>query len=64
MSLLHAENKEEFDKILEEAKGKVVAVDFFATWCPPCVRIGPIFKGFAESGDYPNGKIILSQLSS
>ena len=40
--------KEEFDQIISDAGDKLVAVDFTATWCPPCKRIGPIFEKMAE----------------
>eukprot|EP01068_Selenidium_serpulae_P016310 Selendium_serpulae@DN6285_c1_g1_i7.p1 len=34
---------DEFSKTLNEAGDKLVVVDFTATWCPPCKRIGPVF---------------------
>ena len=33
---------------LESAKGKVVMLDFWATWCPPCVRGLPVVSAIAE----------------
>lgn len=33
-------------------QGKLVVIDFFATWCPPCKMIGPIFEQMSHQ--YPH----------
>ena len=41
---------------LEELKGKVVFVDFWATWCPPCVKSIPSVKALYET--YKNNLLL------
>lgn len=43
-----------------------VAVDFGATWCPPCRKYGPIFEAAAESykGKVVFCKVTLDELSN
>ena len=38
---------DEFNACHTEAGDKLVIIDFTATWCPPCQRIGPIFIAMA-----------------
>ena len=39
---------------------KPVLVDFWATWCGPCMRQGPIIDALAEEG-YAVGKVNVDQ---
>lgn len=34
--------------LLDEKLGKVLVIDFWATWCPPCRRMVPIFNSLQE----------------
>ncbi|XP_075245803.1 uncharacterized protein LOC142339557 [Convolutriloba macropyga] len=48
------ESLEEFQKLI--SGDKVVAVDFTATWCGPCQRIGPKFVEY--SVEYTNAVFV------
>eukprot|EP01028_Stygiella_incarcerata_P009870 TRINITY_DN4858_c0_g1_i1.p1 TRINITY_DN4858_c0_g1~~TRINITY_DN4858_c0_g1_i1.p1 ORF type:complete len:106 (+),score=28.42 TRINITY_DN4858_c0_g1_i1:131-448(+) len=50
MSVHHVHTPAEYNKLLETA-GKLVIVDFSASWCPPCRMFAPIFESMAAK--YP-----------
>lgn len=41
--------KSEFDETVAQAGGKPIFVDFFATWCGPCVMISPFFEQLSQT---------------
>jgi thioredoxin 1 len=45
---LHVTTREEFSEVLEQAGNNLVVVDFFATWCGPCMYMAPIFAETSE----------------
>ena len=47
-----------FEEVLKSEK--TILLDFWATWCGPCMRQGPIVEALAEEG-YNVGKIDVDQ---
>ena len=60
MAVIHF-NKETFEA--EKAKGGVMLVDFWATWCGPCKMIAPVIEQLAKDyeGRVTVGKVDVDQ---
>lgn len=54
-SVVHVASAAEFDKLVLESDGKLIVVDFSATWCMPCKLIAPVFDEMSSpDGEFAN----------
>ena len=53
-------NEDLFASIISKYRGHTLLVDFWATWCGPCMRQGPIVEELGEEG-YAVGKLDVDQ---
>lgn len=44
--IIHPNNEAEFEAALKNDK---VVIDFFTTWCGPCMRLSPLIEELAEA---------------
>lgn len=49
---------------LSDYKGKVLLLDFWATWCPPCRESLPHTQMLSESADVKNGKLAVLAINA
>jgi thioredoxin len=42
------EDTNQFNKILEISKERLLLLDFYADWCPPCKELAPILEKIAK----------------
>ena len=55
-------NFSELEKLLQEQEEEVLLVNFWATWCKPCVEEMPYFEEVHDSLAGPDLKVILVSL--
>lgn len=58
--LRHVKSSDFDEQVLEN--DKVILVDFFATWCPPCKMLSPVLEKIASSrADFDIAKINIDE---
>ena len=53
--ILHINDEKQFDELIKEG---IAFVDFFATWCGPCMMLAPVVEEMDRDGEFGDIKII------
>lgn len=62
MSWIFDVNEADFDaRVLEASRGRVVLVDFWADWCPPCRALTPVLERLADDHQ---GEFLLAKVEA
>ena len=48
-NVVHVKSEEQFAETIKEAGDKLVVIDFFAVWCPPCIFISSFYKELSNT---------------
>ena len=54
-------NKEQFRQITESSGGRLLVVEFYADWCPPCKELAPILEEIAKKN---GGKVDIYKINT
>ncbi|MFX0072041.1 MAG: thioredoxin [Candidatus Hermodarchaeota archaeon] len=54
--IIKINSTEEFEKVLNDYE-KILVIDFWATWCGPCIAFAPIFEKLQQ--EYQNEYVFL-----
>jgi len=49
--IINIKSRDEFSKLLNDHPDKIIIVDFWATWCTPCMTFAPVFEKLQK--EYP-----------
>ncbi len=60
MSILNKVNEKNFDDFKRSLRTNKIVFKFWAPWCSPCVKYGPVFKDFVEQD---NSNVVFAEIN-